>query len=349
MGGSKRQPSKTAEDLMLPREIILGIIEGLHGAIEADRIQRKIDSASDWIEKYDRTNEFQTLYDYIKFGLKQLTHVEKPKYAPPDPELSREETGQKVLHVQNAPGYLQCAIRRIGVEFNWLATLTLVDYDRTAELFEDLPPQLGPELMRMFMKLCHLEKFQVRKGIIRQRKKVNGEEVVKHIHFLKVEINGIDVHEDLKSYAEDFAKGKEFLEAGDIRQAKIAFRSSGMTLVVLAQREAPPPKPPKPPKEGSSSESSEESEESEASETEPVPTLERLPSKSVTERHHNRRKNSKDKWKGAVADIKAAGSRSSSKQRGSSKHSHHSHSSRGHSKPRSGSKGLTGSKRGSIG
>lgn len=230
----KRRARKAAENVKLPdvtmsRAIMLGIVEALTGPGEVKSIEKKIMGSSDWNHKLNRGKQFERMYEYMLKGLAQDPALSPNMYGFSDePELSAQSLERRATECTKriAPGYVEGSISYIACEFNWLSSMTLIDYDNTAEPFEEVSEELMEELVaaekRLYMpaefELCSDPKF-----------------VGKKLESFKMKVNGINIVDEIHGYCDAYAEGIKAFESGHGNSGREHLREAGMFLVQLSE------------------------------------------------------------------------------------------------------------------
>lgn len=221
------KPGDEPIDLKMAQEIMLGMIEGLDFLDEAQSAKRSIQAASDFASKISRGKQFNTIFEYFCKGLEQDPGgpVEEREFE----QKKRTAVEVRTLHDRGlAPGYVEAAISYVACEFDFIATVAIVDYDCTGEVFEDLQGTLEPAL-----KDAHKRLYKRSFELIRERKFVG----VRPAHVFKMLVDGLNILEDVQDFVREYRSGQEQVEAGENEAAKAAWRNAGRALAHLSYLE----------------------------------------------------------------------------------------------------------------
>lgn len=250
----QKEEERKAFDVTMSLQIMLGMIEGLHFHDEVDRAHHDMQDASDWRTKLDRTKQFETIYEYFVKGLEQdpmdktyhrwesresiqaridmMTPEEKAEFDKPENYVSenvREE--QKLLEAKLSPGYVEAAVSRVALEFNWLATQALIDFDKTGDFFQNLPEELLDACKaahkKLFMPTYEQETRTVKKQLDEGKSKI--------LFVMRMDLNGSDIIKDVWAICVDYEQGRDLYVAGDKAGATHAWRKLGHRFAHLAK------------------------------------------------------------------------------------------------------------------
>lgn len=217
-------------------EILMGMIEGLTSQEDMKKVQLAIREASDWNHKINRALKFEQINNYLSLGLAQdpfldEVDMETVTYKKKGGKLvatakKRTLEMMRVEHdAKNAPDYVQAAMSFIALEFDWIATMMIVDYDKTGEIYQEVPEHLYAELKAAKDRINKPE-FEM----VKQRKFYKG----KPAHVFEFIVNGVDVMEDSRAFVNSLAHGKEYAAKNMGNASKDTWRKCGKILAKIS-------------------------------------------------------------------------------------------------------------------
>lgn len=223
------------EQVMRPREIMLGMLDGLNFQEIAQSAKAKMQCATDWKKKLDRGKQFDMAFEYLRRALEQDPLKISSRGLQFDTEgvvkvESRIEQRKREYEESIIPGYITSAFSLIAVEFLWLATVSLIDYDYSGLTFTGMPETLDTALkaahQRLYMPTLSLT-------LVKGKKKVKGLRLDNWI----MEVNGTDLIEDVREFVSEYSNAQELLSAGDTEAAATGFRGVGRILANMSMLE----------------------------------------------------------------------------------------------------------------
>lgn len=225
---NEKQEGVDPPDLTMCQEIMLGMVEGLHFPEEADKIRRNIMTASDRAFKMNRKKQFEMIFNYFVKGMEFDPTTKAMDKSEFEAKTRRTVADVREVYARGlAPNFIEAAVSYIGLEFDWIATMAMVDYDNSGEIYTDLQDtKLESALKEAHGRLYRPSSFE----IIAQRKFIG----LRAAHVYKIMVSGVNIVKDVKEFVEEYGKGKELCEAGDITGARSLWRNTGRILAQLS-------------------------------------------------------------------------------------------------------------------